>query len=483
MLLIPLALPVLGAIALFAWRPENLRRCHGLTLAVTLATSLLTAWCVLSPGDHAVTLLQVTPNLSVSFRLDDLGRVFASLAAFLWPLATLYAFSYMAHEGGENVFFGQYMLSYAVTLAIAFAEDLATLYLFYELLTLSTLFMVMHGMPTKRVYAGRKYVYYCLGGAGLAFVAMVTVAHYGGGADFTPGGIAALRQAPLGVLLPVFVMGFMGFGVKAAVFPLHNWLPTVSVAPTPVTALLHAVAVVKAGAFAVIRLAYSCYGAELLRGTWAQAVCLGVALVSILWGSAAAVRETHMKRRLAYSTMSNLSYVLFGALLLSPEGLTGGLMHMVYHALMKICLFSCVGAVMVQTSRNYVQEMRGLARRMPFIMAVYLFCAVELVGIPPFVGFQSKWALATAAVQSGALVGTLGSAVLIVSAVLTAIYALFPAISAYASPLEGDLEARGYDPGPCMKAPLAVLCVLMLVLAFASGPLTQALSGVAAGLV
>ena len=483
MLLLSLALPVLGSAALFAWRPRNVRMCHALTMAVTLLTSACTAFCVLTPGDHAVTLLRLSAHLTLSFRLDGLGRVFASLVAFLWPLSTLYAFSYMKHEGGENVFFGFYMLSYSVTLAIAFAEDLMTLYVFYELLTLSTLFLVMHGMRATGVHAGRKYVYYSLGGAGFAFVALITVTHYGGGADFTPGGIAALMDAPLGVLLPVFVMGFMGFGVKAAVFPLHGWLPTASVAPTPVTALLHAVAVVKAGAFAVIRLAYSCYGARLLSGTWAQAACLCVAMASILYGSAMAVREHHVKRRLAYSTMSNLSYVLFGAMLLTSQGLAGGLLHMVYHALMKIVLFSCIGAVMVQTGRSYVEELRGLAKRMPFIMAVFLFCAVELVGIPPFIGFQSKWALATAGVATGSVWGMAGAAVLIVSAVLTAMYVLVPAISAYALPLSAGLEERSYDPGPCMKAPLAILCAVMLALAFASTPLIEALTQVAQGLM
>ena len=193
-----------------------------------------------------------------SFRLDGLGRVFSGLVAFLWPLATLYAFEYMRHEGGENTFFGFYLLSYSVTLGIAFAEDLMTLYIFYELLTLSTLFLVMHGMKAQNVYAGRKYVYYSLGGAALAFLSLVTVIHFSGTSNFTIGGIPAMRDAPMSLILPMFTLGFLGFGVKAAIFPLHGWLPTASVAPTPVTALLHAVAVVKAGAFAVIRMSYYC---------------------------------------------------------------------------------------------------------------------------------------------------------------------------------------------------------------------------------
>ena len=485
MLLVSLAIPALGAAALFLWRPESRRVRNIFILAVTLITSAFTAGCVFTSGAHQLTLLRLTPALTISFRLDGLGRVFSGLVAFLWPLATLYAFEYMRHEGGENTFFGFYLLSYSVTLGIAFAEDLMTLYIFYELLTLSTLFLVMHGMKAQNVYAGRKYVYYSLGGAALAFLSLVTVIHFSGTSNFTIGGIPAMRDAPMSLILPMFTLGFLGFGVKAAIFPLHGWLPTASVAPTPVTALLHAVAVVKAGAFAVIRMSYYCFGADLVRGTWAQAVCLTLAMLSILIGSAMAVREQHLKRRLAYSTMSNLSYVLFGAMLLTPAGLRGGLLHMVFHALMKISLFSCVGAVMVQTGKTHVEDLRGMRRRMPYIIAVFAFCAVELVGIPPFVGFQSKWALATAALDSGSALGVAGIAVLLVSAILTAIYLLVPAVSAYALPLSSNagLEERSYDPGPCMKIPLAILCVVMLALVFFSAPLANFLGQVAGGLL
>lgn len=485
MLLISILLPVLGAAALFLWRPKSRRACHILTFAVTLLTSASVAWCLFTPGDHRFTLLKLSSMLTISFKLDGLGRIFSGMVAFLWPLATLYAFEYMAHEGGENHFFGFYMLSYAVTLAIAFAEDLMTLYIFYELLSLSTLFLVMHGMKAKSVYAGRKYIYYMLGGAAMAFLALVTVIHFSGTSNFVRGGIIALRYAPMELMLPMFVLGFMGFGVKAAIFPFHSWLPTASVAPTPVTALLHAVAVVKAGVFAVIRISYYCFGAELARGTWAQGVCLILAMAGILYGSSMAVREQHMKRRLAYSTMSNLSYVLFGAMLLTPAGLTGGLLHMVYHALMKISLFSCVGAVMVKTGKSYVEDLRGMSRRMPFVMAVFAFCAIALVGIPPFVGFQSKWALATAAVKAGGVLPIVGVGVLLISAVLTAIYMLVPTFSAYALPLDANagLEERSYDPSWQMKLPLVILCVVMLLLVFLSAPLTEYIGNVAAGLM
>ncbi|MEG0740969.1 MAG: proton-conducting transporter membrane subunit [Clostridia bacterium] len=485
MLILPIVLPLLGALALFLWRPKSRVARGALVMGTTLATTACVAWCICTPGTHAFTLLRLTDTLTISFKLDGLGRVFSGLVGFLWPLASLYALEYMTHVGKENHFFGFYLISYSVTLSIAFAEDLMTLYVFYELLTLATLPLVMHGMSARSVHAGRKYVYYSLGGAALAFLALVTVVYYSGGSNFTIGGLPGMQAAPTPLLLTMFLLGFLGFGVKAAIFPFHSWLPEASIAPTPVTALLHAVAVVKAGAFAVIRMSYYCFGAELVRGSWAQTVCLVVALVSILYGSVMAVREQQIKRRLAYSTMSNLSYVLFGAMLLTPAGLQGGLMHMVFHAMMKIALFSCVGAVMVQTGKEYVEDLRGMAKRMPIIMAIFLFCAIELVGIPPFVGFQSKWALASAAIASQSVLSYAGVGVLLISAILTAVYLLIPAVSAYVVPLSPTcgLEKRSYDPGICMKLPLIVLCVVMLALVFFSAPLADYLGSVAKGLL
>ncbi|MBE5815856.1 MAG: proton-conducting membrane transporter [Clostridiales bacterium] len=481
MLLVSILIPLVGAALLFLLRPANAKLRNAIVMAASLLTSGCAAWCLFTPGDHAMVLLRLSDLLTVSFRLDDLGRVFAGLVAFLWPLASLYGLEYMKHEGGENHFFGFYLISYAVTLGIAFSEDLMSLYVFYELLTLATLPLVMHGMKAKNVHAGRTYAYYCLGGAAMGFMALVTVIHYSGAGNFTPGGIAALVAAPEGTVLAMYVLGFFGFGVKAAVLPFHRWLPDAGVAPTPVTALLHAVAVVKAGVFAVARLTYYSFGAELLRGTWAQTLCLCVALASILFGSCMAVREQHMKRRLAYSTMSNLSYVLFGVLLMTPAGLAAGLTHMVYHGLMKIALFCCVGAIMIYTGRSDIRQMRGLAKVMPVTSAVFLVCSAALVGVPPLLGFSSKWALATAGVAAGNWMGVAGAAVLLISAVLTAVYVLVPALSAYALPLSGDVPAENCDPGWRIKTAVCVVLLAVVVLSFASRPLARFLAEVAAG--
>ena len=196
------------------------------------------------------------------------------------------------------------------------------------------------------------------------------------------------------------MLAFFGFGVKAAVCPFNSWLPDAGVAPTPVTALLHAVAVVKAGAFAIIRLTYYCFGTEFLRGTWAQTVVMTVTIVTIVYGCSRAVKETHIKRRLAYSTISNLSYILFGVTIMTPAGLVGALSHMIFHAVMKICSFFCAGAVIHQSGRNYVYELDGLGRRMPKVFGIFTVSAMALTGVPGLCGFISKWNLAKAAVES-----------------------------------------------------------------------------------
>ena len=484
MLFISMLIPTIGALLLFACRSLKPSMRNTIFLGSSVLASLCVLVCLLNPEPQTMVLFQIGTITDCVLSLDGLGRVFAGIIALLWPLASYYSIGYMAHEGKESSFFGFYLLSYAVTLGIAFSADIMTLFIFYEMLALSTLFLVMHKMKAKRVHAGRTYMYYSLGGAGLALIAVQFVMHYTGGkSTFCYGGIAALANAPFDMMLIIFLFGFFGFGVKAAIFPLHSWLPAAGVAPTPVTALLHAVAVVKAGVFAVIRLSHYTFSPASLTGTWVQTFCLIIIMISIVYGSGMAVKEQHLKRRLAYSTMSNLSYVLFGVMLLTPQGLSAGLAHMVFHAIMKITLFASVGAIMVQANRNYVEDIRGMSKVMPITIAVFTFCAIALVGIPPFIGFQSKWMLASAAI--GTPLGIAGIVTLIISAILTAIYMLIPAVSAYTLPLSetSALTEEAHDPNHWMLAPLVILALMVLVLSFSSGWLINILNQVANGLL
>ena len=488
MLSVAVFLPIAAGAAMLAVRFKTRRAREIAVEGVTLLTSLLVLLCLLSGDGQAHTLFYLTKTVPIAFMLDGVGSVFTALVSFLWPLATLYAFEYMEHEGGEDHFFALYTITYGVTLGISMAANLMTLYVFYEFLTLSTLPLVMHGTRPEAIRAGHQYMMYSFFGAALAFIGVMLVTVFGNGGAFVMGGVlgeAFGAAHPFATQLGYLCM-FVGFGVKAAVFPMHAWLPSASVAPTPVTALLHAVAVVKAGAFAIIRMTYFSVGAQLLRGTAAQAVAIALASITIVFGSTMAVREHHFKRRLAYSTVSNLSYIVLAASLMTAAGLAAGLSHMLFHALIKITLFYCAGAVLVKTGRTQVESLRGLHRAMPFVCAVYTVGALALMGTPGLPGFVSKWLIGSAAIERGQVMGYVALAALLISAVLTAIYLMSVAFSMYFRPLEeGGGVSAGVrcDPSWKMKLPLLVLTAAILLCGLFSNPIVERLTAIAAGVL
>lgn len=455
--------------------------------AVVLVSSLL-VWALILSGRGAqeTVLFYLAGNdLKVFFRLDGAGCVFAGLVSFLWPFATLYASEYMEGEERQKSFFAFYTMAYGVTLGIAFAGNLVTLYLFYEILTLVTFPLVLHYRNRESRAASRKYLYYSIGGAAFAFMGLVFILIYGNTADFILGGVLN-RGVPgfhTNTILFMYVLAFFGFGVKAALFPVHGWLPKASVAPTPVTALLHAVAVVKSGAFAILRLTYYSYGADFVRGTWAHVVVLTAVLITIVYGSTMAVREAHFKRRLAYSTISNLSYVLFGVVMMNPLGLAASLLHMVFHALMKICAFFCAGAVMHKTGKQYVYELSNMGKQMPVTFACFTIAGLSLTGIPLFAGFISKWSLAQAAVSTGGAVGIIAVCVLLYSALMTGIYMLTVTVRVIfpGGKEKCSVPAKVDEAGWRMLIPMVLFAVLLVVLGVYSGPLVRFITGVAEG--
>lgn len=532
---------------------ENEKKAQGWRLnlyveGLTVLNSLVLVWLIVHSGENdQFILFRLYGRLTVMFKLDRLGRVFAGLIAFLWPLAVLYSFEYMKEERRKATFFAYYLMTYGVTAGIAMAGSMITLYLFYELLTLVTFPLVLYPMTREAARASRRYLYYSIGGAAFAFVGLVFILGFSasGTTEFMPGGMldAAAAGARRNSLLTAYVLAFFGFGVKAALFPCHVWLPKATVAPTPVTALLHAVAVVKSGAFAIMRLTYFSFGASFLRGSWAQWVVFAAAMVTIVYGSTMAVKEVHWKRRLAYSTISNLSYILMGAAMMSPLGLAAALSHMVVHALMKICSFFCAGAVMHQTGKTHIYELDGLAAKMPLTFACLTVASLSLTGIPLFGGFISKWNLAKAgfslglgsleganpalgnsglgsmvfgSAKSGLATGGTGNtmisgsiqwlgfaavAVLLYSALMTAVYMLTVLVRAYfpklaglagavrpASGSEGPAQVRSAfgsegsadyrDPNGLMLVPLVIFSVLILFLGIHSQPLMAFLTGI-----
>ena len=484
-LIIPVLSPLISGIAMIAIRPKKKRYSPIFIESLVVLNSIL-VWFIIFSGmgrsDGAV-LFRLTYDLAVYFRLDGAGMVFAGLVSFLWPLATLYSFEYMEHGEHIRSFFSLYTMTYGVTLGIAMAGNLVTLYVFYEMLTLVTFPLVLHDRTREARRASRMYLYYSIGGAACAFMGLIFVLMIGSTTDFALGGVfdAGFTGFDNNILLAMYVLAFFGFGVKAAVFPVQKWLPAASVAPTPVTALLHAVAVVKSGAFAIIRLTYYSYGADFLKGTWAQYLVSAFVMITILYGSTMAVKEIHFKKRLAYSTISNVSYILLGVVMMNPAGLVAALTHLVFHAFMKICSFFSAGAVMHKADRNYVYELDGLGLKMPVTFLCFTASALSLMGVPPFSGFLSKWNIVKAAMDTGGVLGVSAVVILLYSALMTAVYMLTVVVRAFFPASDADLgrNENVTDPGWKMLVPLVIFVSIFTVMGIYSGPFMDFLQSIA----
>jgi len=470
LLLLPIFLPMIAGPFLPLAAKKSRKTLRICVAAVTLITSAVCWALILHCSEDAPDIIRISEFFTLKLKFDGLGRFFAGIIATLWPFTVCYAFEYMAEDERQGLFFAFFTMSYGVTLGVAMAGNLFTLYCFYELLTLATVPLVHHPQTPDAVRAARTYFLFSLGGAAFAFMSMLYAAL---GKPITEP--AALTQF-------FWLLGFFGFGVKAAVFPTYIWLPRASVAPTPVTALLHAVAVVKSGVFAVIRLTYGSYGTEVLRGSACLNIALGFALFTVLFGAVMALKETHLKRRFAYSTVDNLSYILFGVLLLSGEGLSAGLMHMAFHAEIKILAFFAAGAILHKTGKEFNREMDGMGRKMPVTFACLTVAALGLTGIPPLSGFVSKWLLLRAGASAGTVPAWVGCGVILVSALITAVYMLTPVVHAWfpyrknvmPGKAETLLSADGPggktpDPGLFMTVPMILLAAGILVTGLTAG--------------
>ncbi|MBQ1234616.1 MAG: proton-conducting membrane transporter [Oscillospiraceae bacterium] len=486
LILATILLPIIGGIVIASLPIKKRETGLVVTQVIVLITSVL-VFCLLSRGTTQVYhLVHFVNDLSISFRVDGIGLIFAGLIAILWPLAILYAYEYMQHFQYERFFFMFYTMTYGITLGLCFAADIVTMYFFYELLTLATVPLVFFALNRESILAARKYLYYSIGGAAFALMSMVFIYIYGNSCQFTFGGVlsSSAIENHGDLLLWVYLFSFMGFGVKSAVWPLSSWLPAAGVAPTPVTALLHAVAVVNAGAFAIMRLTYYCFGAEFLSGTWVQSAVMALAIFTIFYGSSRAVKETHIKRRLAWSTVSNLSYILFGITLMSPAGIVGAMCHFVCHAFMKMCAFLCAGSFMHQTEKSYITDMNGCGKKMPITFGCFAIAAMSLMGVPGFAGFISKWNLTKAAVENGGILACVGVVVLLISALLTAIYMLSVVARAFFPSNKEECTLPGCkDPNWRMCLPLIVCAAATVLLGLFSTPLVTFIERVAAGLM
>ena len=424
LVILALIVPVIGAagIAITGWSP-NLRESVTLVTAGLLfiiVINILSA--VLDGARPAVDAIEVVPGLKLAFAVEPLGMMFALVASSLWIVNSIYSIGYMRghDEPRQTPFYICFAVALASTIGIAFAANLFTLFLFYEVLTLSTYPLVSHKADNKAVVGGRIYLVMLLGTSMILLLpAIIGTAVITGTLDFAPGGILAGKAdgTVLALLLALYVFGIG----KAAVMPLHFWLPAAMVAPTPVSALLHAVAVVKAGVFTVIKVVVYVFGVENLASSGASEWLVFVAAFSLLTASIVALTRDNLKARLAYSTVSQLAYVVLGAALASSAAIIGSGMQIVMHATGKITLFFCAGAIMVATHKTEVSDMVGIGRRMPITMAAFLIGSLSIIGLPPMGGVWSKWWLGVGAIDAGHLWVV---AVLMISSLLSAAYLL-----------------------------------------------------------
>ena len=487
-LVLPILIPVVCGISVMVFPIKDKRIRNILLEAVVILNTVLTLFILTHAPEGTLSLFSLGARLRMTLRVDGLATFFAAIVACLWPLATLYAFEYMEHDEKTDVFFGFYTITYGVTLGVALSGNIVTMYLFYEALTMVTLPLVIHTMTKEAKRATRKYLYYMIGGTAFAFIGMVFYVLFCHDMEFRYGGClnTIALSSHINVVYLVYLMAFFGFGVKAAIFPFHGWLPDASVAPTPVTALLHAVAVVKSGVFAIMRFTYFCFGAEVLRGSWAQKVALVFAMMTIVHASTMGVKETHFKRRMAYSTVSNLSYILLGVTMMTPLGLLAGMAHMLFHAIMKISGFFCVGAVMHRSHKEYVYELDGIGLHMPKTMTAFLISSCSIIGIPLFAGFVSKWKIAQALFAGGGTLGYIAVFVLLYSALMTAIYLLtvvvrgfFPDVDAMGKLAQTDKKAS--DPTWRMLLPLGIFSIAIVFIGLNANPILNLIMTVANG--
>jgi multicomponent Na+:H+ antiporter subunit D len=462
-----LAVPFAAAVLIIMSDPRpNQREAATLVSAVVLfALNASLASRVLDGARPRLEIAEPVAGLPIVLEVEPLGMTFALVASFLWIVNSVYSIGYMRgnHEQHQTRFYVCFAIALGSTMGLAFAGNLFTLFLFYELLTLSTYPLVAHKGDESARAGARTYLVILLATSiGLQLLAIIATYQIAGHGDFTPGGVLAGKaEGPLvGLLLALYMFGIG----KAALMPVHRWLPAAMVAPTPVSALLHAVAVVKAGVFTVLKVVVYVFGLDLLAAESSAHWLLYAAGASILIASLVALRQDNLKRRLAYSTVSQLSYVTLAAAILAPISVVGAAMHIVAHAFGKITLFFAAGSIYTAAHKTEVSELDGIGRRMPWTMGAFAVASLSLIGVPPTVGFLSKWYMLLGALETGKLVAV---AVLVASTLLNAAYFLPIVYRAFfrEPPAGGGDAAHGNADTGHGEAPFPIVLALTITAA------------------
>ena len=422
---------------------------------------------VLNGQAPEIDLITLAEGVSFKLRVDPFGLFFALISSGLWIITSLYSIGYMRtlNEHAQTRYYASFAVCLSATVGVAMSANMLTFFIFYEMLTMATYPLVIHKETKEAIAAGRKYLVYTLSAGVCLLAGLIITYSLAGTLEFTPGVILDGHAEPE-ALKALFVLFMLGVGVKAGIMPLHSWLPAAMIAPTPVSALLHAVAVVKSGVFACLRVLWFIFGVDLLKELGVWQMMAAVAAITILLASLIALAQDNLKRRLAYSTISQLSYIVLGATLLAPSALMGSVLHIVNHAFMKITLFFCAGAIYAHTHKTNISQLNGIGRQMPFTMGAFTVGALGMAGIPPVAGFLSKWYLCQGSLESGEAIFL---AVFLTSSVLNAAY-FFPIIfrAFFMKPEPGDAACRGFNEAtPFMVVPLLIAAFYSIVLFFA----------------
>ena len=443
-----IACPALSAILvlLFSKRP-NVRESWTLLATIVQFSIIFSMVPMILEGTMIEScLFTMFPGIHFGFKVDAFGLIFAITSSFLWILVSIYSIGYMRalREHAQTRYYFCFAFAIFGAVGVALSGNLVTMFIFYEILTVSTYPLVAHEQTPEALFAGRKYLAYLFTAGSFLLGAVVLTYSLAGTTDFDKGGILTTAFAPRSVLMILFILFLLGF-MKAAYMPFHSWLPTAMVAPTPVSALLHAVAVVKAGVFGIVRMVCYIYGIDLMHELGLGVLLASFAAFTMIAASLFAIAQDNLKRRLAYSTISQLSYIVLGAALLSPMGITGAMIHIPFHGFMKITLFLCAGSILVASGKENISEMAGIGRAMPITMFAFTVGALGMCGTPPIAGFISKWFFSLGAIQSGQiaflcviLIASLLDVVYFFPVIRTAFFGKMPEIET----LSGDREER-----------------------------------------
>lgn len=475
LVLISIFIPLLIGITMFFLKGIDRKVLNLLTIGTSIS-SLIFSIILCFMNNLSLSLFSITNTLTAYLKVDGLSNFFSVIISFIWIIVSIFAYKYLTIEEHENKFHTFYLLSLSMLLQLSYSGNLITMYISFEMATLVSMPLVMHSKTKESIQGATKYLYYSIGGAFLGLLGLFFITYYSlPGSEFILGGSLDLSKVGtnnIGFQIVILIM-LIGFGAKAGMFPLHGWLPTAHpVAPSPASAVLSGI-ITKAGVLAIIRLVFFSIGIDYIKSTWVQYVWVSIILFTILLGSLMALIQKNLKKRLAYSSISQLSYVLLGIAMMNEDSLAGSLLHIASHAIIKVGLFLTAGAIIYYTGKHDIDELEGIGKKLPITMICFTILSLGLIGIPPTGGFVSKWYLATGSISSGLnILNIISPIVLLVSAILTAFYLLPISIKGFFIG-ENKEELDKIKESPLTFIPLIILASTIIIIGIFATPIVS----------